>query len=1019
MLKSSQMRKKMKERIRYLLLLSAVFLTAAAGAQTKLNGKVIDSRTRLPIAYASISLKGSTNGSVTKEDGSFEIVTYKALPATLIVQNVGYERREVEVRELPVTIELTETSQALQEVVVIGYGTQKKSDITGSISTLPAQALKQPISSFDRALQGVVAGVQVTSVAGQPGAAVSIRIRGGNSINGSNEPLYVIDGFPVYNSNSDADAGVTTGPNINALSTLNPADIESIDILKDASATAIYGSRGANGVVIITTKKGKAGQHSFTYDGYYGVQDVVRTIPLLNAQQWALLKNDARLDSGKQPAFTQAQIDSLGQPGAGTDWQRAAFRTAPIQSHNLSFTGGDDKTRFAVSGNYFKQDGVLANTDFERYSFRINMDRTFTSKFKLGTNLTGSKTKAQVAPAGVVGNLLQMPPTVPLYDATGNYTLRSIYDTPLGNPIATLNRQLNETVSYRGFGNAYGEYQLAEGLTARISAGIDALVTKQNRYLPSTLYEGASYNGLGSIGTKFAIGWLNENTLSYRKSLGANHQLDAVVGYTQQTSTTENTVASASNFVTDAFQHNNLGAGTTLQTPSSNAFSWALQSFLGRVNYTFRNKYHFTVSARADGSSRLGKNHKWGYFPSAAFSWNVNREEFIKALPQISNLKFRVSAGVTGNQEITPYSSLAQESYYSYIIGNTLVAGYAPSGVANPDLKWESTSQYDAGIDLGLLKNRISITLDAYYKVTRDLLLNVPLPYTTGYSSALQNFGKAENKGIELSLNTVNFEGKFNWTSAFVFSANRNKVLSLGPGVTSIISDPSLARVGEALGSFYVYKTNGIFQLTDDVASLPRLSAKDKAGSQRYVDVNGDGTITQANDRVIVGNAQPKFIVGLTNTFNYKNFDLTFLFQGQYGNKVYNVNKANLELGTGYIGASTTMLDRWTPTNPSNTIHRAIEEPAIVISDRFIEDGSYLRLKNISLGYSLPSSLTSLLKVKQVRFYVSGQNLATWTNYTGYDPEVSSNGQSSLTPGVDNAVYPNSKTVLGGLTVTF
>ncbi|WP_138475732.1 SusC/RagA family TonB-linked outer membrane protein [Dyadobacter bucti] len=1013
---------------RFFIFALLVLAVGLAQAQDIVNGVVKDAEGQT-LPGATVVQKGTSKYAVTDPDGKFDIPAPKDFPFTLQISLTGYQQQEVEIYELsaaPIEV-LLKTANVLDQVVVIGYGTQKKGDLTGSVSSISTGDLKGvPISSLDRALQGRAAGVQVTQSSGQPGSSVSIKIRGGNSINGANEPLYVIDGFPVYNNNSYADAGVTNGPTINALSTLNPSDIESIDILKDASATAIYGSRGANGVVIITTKKGKSGKNLITYDGYYGVQKVLKTLPLLNAQQWALLKNDALADSKKAPAFSQSEIDSLGRPGVGTDWQDAAFRQAAIQNHSLSFSGGDDKTRFAVSGNYFKQDGILQNTDFERYSFRINLDRDMSRRFKMGINFSGSKSSAQVAPENVVPNIIQMPPTMPIYDATSanGFTLRSIYDSPLANPIATLYLQVNETHIFRGFGNAYGEYEIAEGLKAKVSIGTDILLNKQNRYLPSSLQEGAGLSGQGIIGNKNTIGWLNENTLSYNKTFNADHALDAVVGITQQASTTENAVARAATFVTDDFSYHNLGGGTVFQNASSNYFKWALLSYLGRVNYTFRSKYNLTLTGRADGSSRLGKESKWGFFPSAAFSWNLGKEDFIRNVQQISNLKFRISGGVTGNQEIAPYTSLAQEAYYSYLFGRKLVAGYAPNGIANPNLGWEQTAQYDAGLDIGLYKNRINITLDAYHKKTTELLLDVPLPYTSGYANAFQNYGSVENKGLELALNTVNSEGEFGWTTDLVLSTNKNKVLSLGPGVTQVISGNSIAQVGSPIGSFLVLKADGIFQTGDDIANLPKFAANDKAGSQRYVDISGpdgvpDGTITQAHDRVIVGNAQPKFLFGLTNNFSYKNFDLNVLLQGQSGNKVYNANQANLELGTGYINGSTTMLDRWTPDNPSNVIHRAIENPAVTVSDRFIENGSYLRLKNLSLGYSLPASITGKLGISQLRIYVTAQNWVTWTKYTGYDPEVSRNEQATLTQGVDNGVYPANKTFLGGLTISF
>ena len=636
-----------------LLVILSIWLAGLSYGQDVVHGVVKeDNGQSLP--GVTVVRKGTSQFVATDFEGKFSIPAGTELPFTLQVSLTGFQQHEIEIYELsaePIEV-ILKTANVLDQVVVIGYGSQKKSDLTGSVSSISIGDLKGvPISSLDRALQGRAAGVQVTQSSGQPGSSVSIKIRGGNSINGANEPLYVIDGFPVYNNNSYADAGVTNGPSINALSTLNPSDIESIDILKDASATAIYGSRGANGVVIITTKKGKSGKSVITYDGYYGVQKVLKKLPLLNAQQWALLKNDALADSKKGAAFSQAQIDSLGQPGVGTDWQNEAFRQASIQNHSLSFSGGDDKTRFAVSGNYFKQDGILQNTDFERYSFRVNIDRDMSKRFKLGFNFTGSKTAAQVAPEAVVPNLLQMPPTMPIYDPTSanGFTLRSIYDSPLANPIATLYLQVNETHTFRGFGNAFGEYQIADGLKAKVSLGTDVLINKQNRYLPSTLQEGSGLGGQGIIGNKITIGWLNENTLSYTKSFNADHALDAVLGITQQASATENTTARAATFVTDEFGYNNLGGGTTFQNASSNYFKWTLLSYLGRFNYTYKNKYNLTVTGRYDGSSRLGKNSKWGFIPSAAVGWNLGREEFVRNIEQISNLKLRLSGGITGN----------------------------------------------------------------------------------------------------------------------------------------------------------------------------------------------------------------------------------------------------------------------------------------------------------------------------------------------------------------------------------
>jgi TonB-linked SusC/RagA family outer membrane protein len=992
-----------------------------AHAQEVVTGVVKDASGQT-IPGATVVLKGTSKYASSDLDGKFSIAAPKDFPFTLQVNITGYQQQEIDIYELsdePAEIVL-KTANVLDEVVVIGYGTQKKGDITGSVSSVPQLALKQPISSFDRALQGAAAGVQVTQVSGQPGAAVSIRIRGGNSITGGNEPLYVIDGFPVYNSNGDASAGVTAGPSINALASLNPSDIESIEVLKDASATAIYGSRGANGVVLITTKKGKAGQNTLTYDAYYGSQKVLKKVDVMtSAKDWALLKNDARINSGKAPYYTQDQINNLGE---GTDWQDEAFRSASIQNHQISLTGGDDRTRYAISGNYFKQNGILLNTDFERYSGRVNLERDFSSKFKVGVNLTASKISAQVANAGIVNGLLSMPPAVNVRDANGKYTYQSEFETPLGNPIATLEKEVNKTKTYRLLGNVYGEYTILDGLVAKVSFGTDIINNKQNRYIPSDIYQGANSNPTGKayVGTKFASTWLNENTLSYSKTFNQKHSLNVVVGYTQQAFETESATAGSQAFITDQLEYNDLGSGSVYTQPESSASAWALNSYLGRINYSIDQKYIFTVSGRADGSSRFGKDKKWGYFPSAAFAWNISREDFLSSYKTISNLKLRLSAGVTGNQEIGQYLSLATLGSATYFFGGQTYIGFAPNRIANPDLGWETTAQYDGGIDFSLYKNRINFVFDAYYKKTTNLLLNVPIPYTTGQSTALQNYGSVENKGIELGINTENFTGPFSWNTNFVFSVNRNKVLTLGDGANYIISGANIAQVGQPLGSFYGYKTNGLFQTGDDIANLPTINpATTKPGDRRYVDVNGDGKITQADDRTLIGNAQPKFQGGITNTLSYLNFDLSVFLQGTYGNKLFNQNRQQLELLTGQQNASTVAYDRWTPTNPTNEVQRAFEDPASVNTSRYVEDGSFLRLKNITLGYNLPKSIASKIHSSQIKVYVSAANLVTWTKYTGFDPEVSRNEQSTLGQGIDYSIYPSSKSFLAGLSISF
>jgi TonB-linked SusC/RagA family outer membrane protein len=1009
----------MKKLLQTLLLLS--ILSLPAYAQDIVKGVVNDDAGQT-LPGATVVIKGTSTYAAADLNGEFSIKAPKELPFTLVVNMVGFESQEVEIYEISdekLSVQLT-LDNVLNEVVVVGYGEQKRSDFTGSVASVSTELKSLPVSSPERLLQGSVSGVQVVQSNGQPGGSVSIRVRGGTSITAGNEPLYVIDGFPIYNSETATDAGVTNGPKINPLSNINSADIESIDVLKDASATAIYGSRGANGVILITTKKGKYNETNFHYDSYYGVQQVVRKIPLLNAQQWGYLKNDALADSGKPPLYTQEQLDNLGK---GTDWQDEAFTKAPIQSHTLSIASGAEKSRFSFSGNYFSQDGVLKNSGFDRYAGRINFDQEVTSKFKVAAFLSGSVTQADVAPDAVVPGILQMPPVLPVRDENGNYVIKSTFETGIANPINTLENQINETNTRRFLLNGSGEYTIVDGLVAKVLFGTDLINTKQNRYMPSTVNEGLP-GGIASVGNLATTNWLNENTLTYKKKFG-DHSFDAIIGNTHQESVTETAVSGASIFVNDNLTYNDLGSGSVPAQPSSNYQKWVIQSYLARVNYGYRERYFLTLTARADGSSRFGKNNKWGTFPSAALAWNATKSEFIKNIDIISLLKFRLSAGLTGNQEIPAYRSLSRLGYLRYNFANTLVAGFSPVSYPNPDLGWEKTTQYDFGIDAAILDNRISIITDVYYKRTNDLLLEVPVPYSSGLESSFQNYGSVENKGIELGINTTNFHGEFQWTTSFIYSANRNKVLSLGPGITEFVPiDPSnnprpsgIVRVGEPLGTFFMYKTNGLFQEGEDFSSSPLQNTK--AGSQKYLDVNGDGKITQAGDRTIVGNAQPLFLASLTNTFRYKGFDLTIFLQSSYGNKIFNNTRAELELGTGFIGASAKLLNRWTPTNTNTDMHRAVEDPSPTLSDRFVEDGSYLRLKNLTFGYTLPASLLTKAHLKNVRFYVSAQNWLTWTKYTGFDPEASKNGQSALNSGIDNGVYPNSKSVLGGLSLNF
>jgi len=1040
----------MKKILNIYSLLFLLFFSAGINAQnttpliqSKLDGTIVDDITNQPIIGASITIKGTTHGVVTDAEGKFYFQTGQKFPYTLIVSYIGYKKAEVVVDKNPVIIHLKEERQELDELVVVGYGTQKRKDITGSVASVPKANLSQVTSSADNLLRGAVAGVVVTQSSGRPGASSSVRIRGGNSITAGNEPLYVVDGILIYNDNSNSSAGVSfAGASLNVLSTINPADIESIEVLKDASATAIYGSRGANGVVIITTKKGTKGQDNISYQGYFGFQNISKKLDLMNASQWARLRNDVQGSIGQAPSFSDAQIEAFKTSG-NYDWQSAAFRTAaPVQNHQLSFSGGDERSRYAISAGYFDQEGIVLGSDFKRISLRVNYEKNYSQTFKFGVNANYSNSVSNGV--GTTGNgrtpnplvsVVLTAPVVPIKNEDGSYNVtNNIYATSVNgyvpNPINDLENTINETKINRILTSLFGEYKISKKLTAKVAVSGDVLSTKQNYYAPSHTTTGAGTKGLASVGDRLVSSVLNENTLNYNTTFGENHKFSALGGYTLQYTQGEIVNAGANTFINDNNTSDALQDGVAVK-PYSEAYESVLKSWLARVNYSYRGKYNLTLSARADGSSRFGSESLWGYFPSAGFSWNITDEEFANNIKGITEAKLRITAGTTGNQEIGNYLSLASMGSVNYSFGGTLYTGLAPTRLANPDLKWEKTDQYNLGLDLSLLDRKINFVFDVYYKKTNDLLISVPVPLTSGYATVLQNIGGVENKGIEIGLTTENIKTEnFSWNSNIVFSANRNKVVSIGNGVNQFFpvvpngsllqQQPVTVKVGLPLGTFWGYRTNGIFQTQEEINTQPKINslANTKVGDRKYVDANGDGVIT-ALDKGDLGSSQPKFVGSFSNTISYNDFDLNFSFQGSYGGKIFNALNQQLEISTLGTNAAATLEDRWTTTNPGNEVPRASSSPLGIVSERYVEDASFLRLKLITLGYTLPKSVSKKLGTKSVKFYVSAENLITWTKYTGYDPEVSSYEQNNLYPGIDFGSYPNSKTFISGLNVTF
>jgi len=982
-----------------------------------LIGKVIDATTKEPIQGVTVQLEAVTHSVQTDNQGNFQFVTGQKLPFTLILSFLGYEKKRLVVNSSPAVIELTPASADLDEVVVVGYGTQKRRDLTGSVATLPDKLLKQPVSSLDQTLKGGISGVQVTQTSGQPGGGVSIRIRGGASIQGGNEPLYVIDGFPVYNQTEST--GVGSGTPVNPLASISPTDIESIEVLKDAAATAIYGSRGANGVILVTTKKGRAGHVQLSYDGSFGAQNVLKQIDVLNARDFAVLRNEALYDVnpslGAYQYRTKTEIDQLGE---GTNWQKEAFQSGKVYNQQLSLSGGAEKMQYYLGANYFDQDGVIINTNFKRIGFRSNIDANPFNRLQVGANLSVNKTNAQIAPTGIVNALLIMPSTATVYDANGAYTLRNPFENIFANPIATLKETTNTSHGLRILGTSFAQYRILKGLQAKVLVGVDLNSRDDKYYLPSYIYEGAGTKGKASLGNLDGTSWLNENTLNYTGSIG-QHNFDALVGFTQQESKNEIFNAGAENFVTDELLFNSLQSGSTIVRPSSDSYSWVLHSYLARINYNYANKYYVSASLRRDGSSRFGADNKWGNFPSLALSWRVANESFFKEIfPAVNDFKIRTSFGTTGNQEIGQYQSLSTLYSLNYLFGNNVATGFAPQRIPNKNLGWESTLQYDGGFDISLFKNRLQFTADYYYKKTKDLLLNVEIPWTSGYATSLQNFGSVSNRGLELSLKSRNLQGRVNWNTDFNFSFNRNKVLTIGEGASSYISGNYIIKVGEPIGTFYGTVTDGILQLGEEnIKGKFTGNATPKAGDRLYKDIDGDGQFTTANDRTIIGNAQPDFIFGLTNSISYKGFDLSFLIQGTTGNDLLNINRQNLEMFTGQQNASSDALTRWTPSNPSQLYPRAKLDPAPVFSNQFVESGSFVRLKSLHFGYNFPKEWLQGASIKSLNLYLTAQNLLTWTKYKGFDPEVTSG--SNVQIGTDSGIYPAARSISAGISLTF
>ncbi|MFP5042868.1 SusC/RagA family TonB-linked outer membrane protein [Parasediminibacterium sp. JCM 36343] len=1010
-------------------------------------GTVKDDRNN-PLAGVTVTERGTTNATQTDSKGNYKLKV-RNTKSTLVFSYIGFSDQLAIIGDKKeVSITLKSTARALDSVVVIGYGTAKRKDVTGAIASIKAAELEgQQLNNIQQALQGRVAGLQMTTGDATPGSSPSIRIRGVGSLGTSSEPLFVVDGYP---SNDD-------------LTTINPNDIESIDVLKDASATAIYGSRGANGVILITTKKGKSGRFNVDVDVYTGSSALRKKLDLMNAVEYATYRN--QISTGA-PFATEDRLKYYSTHS--TDWQDALFKSAQVTSANISMSGGDDKTKYLISAGYLKQEGIVLNTGFERGTFRINFDKTLNKKLKFNLITTLAKTfnnrtlvnTAGGTSGGVVLNMLRMNPCSPIYDSLGNLILKNynVADVGnatgidvVGNPVAYALKNIDDNNVLRGQLNTSLEYEIIPGLKAKVLLGGQYSSAWRNAYTPSDLYEQQFIGGAATKSTTLRYDWINEDYLTYTKNFNSKTAINALLGTSFQMFKVDQASANATQFFTNEFTYNSLGAGTS-QTNTSGASKNQLQSFYGRVNVKLIGKLNITASLRADGSSKFGENHKYGYFPSTAVAYNLEEERFIKKLKIVNSFKVRAGYGITGNQEINPYLSpfifqlastgptgdASGSSGKSTFGGSYNQVALSANTPANPSLQWEQTGSFNTGTDISILNNKISLTADYYIKTTNKLLWKVPVPVTSGFTGVQANVGSIENKGFELALNTRQLDGnKYKWNTTITFAQNKNNVLSLGTQSTfpygqqlglqaagGLLTYPNIILIqpGLPIGTFLGFQADGIWQTQDEIDKSNFTTEYKKLqspGRVKYVDKNGDGIIN-ADDREVIGNANPKFTYGFINNFSYKGFDLTVFFQGQQGNRVLNMNK-----GYTLLNFSSNKLrdveNRWTGPGTSNTLTKGgqLGEGSRLLDQTILEDASYLRLKSITLNYNVPPKTGFIQRagIKSLRVYVTGTNLLTVTKYSGYDPEVGSYNNNPFAQGIDYGAYPTTKSIIVGVKI--
>jgi TonB-linked SusC/RagA family outer membrane protein len=1009
--------------------------------QTKVAGIVTDGASKTAMPGVNIQVKGTTIGTISDVDGKYSL-SVPDRNATLIFSFIGYISQEIPLNgRTTVDLALSSELTSLEEVVVVGYGTVKRKDLTGAVTSVGTEKLKDfTVARVDQAMVGKIAGVQITQSTGAPGDAPLIRVRGIGSISAGASPLYVIDGVP--------------GGSIDALT---PSDIESIDVLKDASASAIYGSRGANGVIIVNTKRGKAGEAKIGFDMHYGWQKVSRRPEFLNAKEQAQYAYDAMKNSNEDSGYSttgdpttwhfplpQPFVDVInGTNTTDNDLLDDIFVTAPEKEYQLTASGGNENFKYNVSLDHLNQDGIILNSNFKRYSARANFDAKLSKKLDLQFNLNPSYTTQNIVPSAGTGagqgeqttaQAVAWISLFPAYNPDGSYgIIDQAVSMTVWHPVAVAKEITNIQRVATILGNAKATYHITDDLKLSILGGISISDMERMKFRPSIPAFINQTTAYGEEASAFGYNWISENTLDYNKSFG-KHTVSALVGFTSQKDWGQ-----SSNFNSNKFPNNlvpTLNAVSGLLTGGSASISeWSMISYLGRINYNFNNKYYVTASYRTDGSSRFGTNKKWGVFPSAALAWRISEEQFLKDLTFISDLKLRTSYGRTGNNNIGNYAHLATISYDRYPFGGIQNGGFHQSVIDNPNLTWETQSQIDAGVDISLFKQRVSLTVDYFNSKNSDLLLNVNIPATSGFNSTLRNIGEVQNTGWEFTTSTVNLNGKFQWTTDFNISTYKNKVLKLGPTGDPIYSGGNVTQIGQPIGMFYGWVSDGIFMNQAELDAGPIFGAgtknQSRMGDVRWKDVSGpngvpDGII-DTYDKTIMGNPYPDFYYAMTNRFGYQNFTLSVSLQGSYGNDILSEARVGACNGRGTrVRMYKIMGDYWkSPDQPgagtSNSM-RPNDTPTGnnrgTWNDRYVDTGTFMRINNLTLGYSLPSAIASKLLMSSFRVYVSSNNAFTFSKNTGFNPEVSARG-NNLQPGNDLNDFPIPKSLLVGVNVVF